>query len=131
MKKYFVFSLIAALLVATFTLTGFLSAEKKMVRHIVVLKYKDGSTDQQIQQITDAFAALKGKIPGITAFEQGVKDSGENLHKGFTHIYMVTFKNADARDTYLPHPEHKKFVELLQGSGILEDIFVVDYSPKK
>ena len=43
---------------------------------------------------------------------------------------MVTFENAKARDTYLPHPEHKKFGELLGKLDILEDLFVVDYSAK-
>jgi hypothetical protein len=34
-----------------------------------------------------------------------------------------------ARDAYLPHPEHKKFGELLGRVGVLEDVFVVDFSP--
>jgi NAD(P)-dependent dehydrogenase (short-subunit alcohol dehydrogenase family) len=45
--------------------------------------------------------------------QYGVNNSPENLHKGFTHVYLITFENADARDAYLPHPEHKKFGELL------------------
>jgi hypothetical protein len=41
----------------------------------------------------------------------------------------MTFTDAAARDTYLPHPEHKKFGQLLGRLGILEDAFVVDYTP--
>jgi hypothetical protein len=40
---------------------------------------------------------------------------------------MLTFTDAQARDAYLPHPEHKKFGETLRASGIFEDVFVVDY----
>nr|PZN55858.1 MAG: hypothetical protein DIU61_05020 [Bacteroidota bacterium] len=104
--------------------------KEEPVRHIVVLKFKDGASKEKVQQITDAFASLERKIPGITSFEHGVNNSQENLNKGFTHVFMVTFENIKARDAYLPHPEHQKFVELLTGSGILEDLFVVDFSLK-
>lgn len=49
--------------------------------------------------------------------------------QGFTHVYLLTFKDAAARDAYLPHPEHKKFGQVLGKSGIFVDAFVVDYTP--
>ena len=42
---------------------------------------------------------------------------------------MLTFDSVASRDAYLPHPEHKKFGELLGQLGVLEDAFVVDYVP--
>lgn len=99
------------------------------VRHVVVFKYKPTATPAQIQQVTDAFAALRTAIPGITAFEHGVNNSPEQKNLGFTHVYLMTFTDAAARDTYLPHPEHRKFGQLLGTLGILEDAFVVDYVP--
>jgi hypothetical protein len=106
-------------------------AQKQPVRHIVVFKYKPGATPEQIQQVTQAFRGLRGKIPGITGFEDGVNNSPEKKNLGFTHVYMVTFESAGARDAYLPHPEHKKFGELLGKLGVLEDAFVVDYAPSR
>ncbi|WP_396627043.1 Dabb family protein [Luteitalea sp.] len=99
------------------------------VRHVVVFKYKPEATPAQIQRITDAFRALSKSIPGITGFEDGVNNSPEGLNQGFTHVYQLTFKDAAARDAYLPHPEHKKFGQLLGTSGIFVGAFVVDYSP--
>lgn len=99
------------------------------VRHVVVFKYKAGTTDAQIRQVTTALAALKDKIPGIVSFEHGVNHSPENLNKGFTHVYFITFTDAKARDAYLPHPEHQAFGKLLGSLGVLEDVFVVDYTP--
>lgn len=99
------------------------------VRHVVVFKYKAGATDAQTQQVTAAFMALKDKIPGVVAIEHGVNHSPEGLNQGFTHAYLVTFVDAKARDAYLPHPEHKKFGELLTSLGILDEVFVVDYTP--
>lgn len=101
---------------------------KGQVRHVVVFKYKQGATEEQIRQVTEAFRDLKGKIPGIVSIEHGVNNSPENLNKGFTHVYLLTFEDAKARDAYLPHPEHKKFGELLGKLNILEDVFVVDYA---
>ena len=97
------------------------------VRHVVVFKYKKDAAPDKIAQVTRAFADLKDKIPGIIAFEHGINNSPEGKNLGFTHVYLVTFESAAARDAYLPHPEHKKFGDLLGKLGILEDAFVVDY----
>ena len=98
-------------------------------RHIVVFKFKAGATDAQIREVTDAFVALKTKIPGIVSLEHGVNNSPEKRNQGFTHVYQVTFTSAAARDAYLPHPAHKAFGELLGRLGVLESVFVVDYVP--
>jgi hypothetical protein len=99
------------------------------VRHVVVFRYKPDASPQKIQQVTDAFVALKDKIPGILAVEHGVNNSPEKLNQGFTHVFQMTFANAAARDTYLPHPNHKAFGTLLGSLGILDAVFVVDYTP--
>jgi len=104
---------------------------KQPVRHIVVFKYKPTATAEQIKQVTDAFRELKNKIPGITGFEDGVNNSPEGKNLGFTHVYMMTFEDAAARDAYLPHPEHAKFGKLLGTLGIVADVFVVDYATGK
>ena len=58
-----------------------------------------------------------------------MNNSPEKKNLGFTHVYVLTFENAAARDAYLPHPEHRKFGQLLGKLGVLEDAFVVDYTP--
>lgn len=97
------------------------------VRHVVVFKYRDDATEAQIQQVTDALRSLKDRIPGILAFEHGTNHSPEGKDQDFDHVYLITFEDAAARDTYLPHPEHAAFGRLLGEVGILEDVFVVDY----
>lgn len=116
--------LLAAVLM---TFGAFTISEKGEVKHIVVFKYKASATPEQINEVTAAFKALKDKIPGIISFEHGINNSPEGLNKGFTHIYLLTFKNVAARDAYLPHPEHKNFGALLGKLGILEEPFVVDF----
>ena len=99
------------------------------MRHVVVFKYKPSASQQDIDTVTGAFQRLQHTIPGIVSFEHGVNNSPEGKNLGFTHVYLLTFETAAARDAYLPHPEHTKFGELLAKLGVLEDVFVVDYSP--
>jgi hypothetical protein len=103
------------------------AAQKQPVRHVVVFKYKKGAPEAQIAQVTRAFRDLRTSIPGITGFEDARQQQPEGKNLGFTHVYMLTFDSVASRDAYLPHPEHKKFGELLGKLGVLEDAFVVDY----
>jgi hypothetical protein len=120
-------SLLIALVALGAVMVSMTPPPSKKVKHIVVFKYKSTATASQIEEVTSAFKALKGKIPGIISFEYGTNNSPENLNKGFTHVYLLTFKDAASRDAYLPHPEHKKFGELLGRLNILEEPFVVDF----
>lgn len=104
--------------------------EKEPVRHVVAFKYRADASRDDIQRITDALRELRHSIPGIVSFEYGINSSPEGLNDGFTHLYLITFESAAARDEYLPHPEHEKFGELLSELGVLEEVFVIDYVPQ-
>ena len=116
-----------SVLIAILSLTAFMFVKSNEVKHIVVFKYKEKATLAEIEEVTQAFKALKGKIPGIVSFVYGVNNSPENLNKGFTHVYLLTFKDVASRNAYLPHPEHKKFGELLGKLDVLEEPFVIDF----
>ena len=130
MKKGICWLLALVTIPAALLLISAMTKENETVRHVVVFKYKPGAAPAQIKEVTDAFRQLTKDIEGITGFEHGVNNSPENKNQGFTHVYMLTFKDAKSRDAYLPHPEHKKFGELLGKLNVLEDAFVVDYEPK-
>ena len=97
----------------------------KKIRHVVCFKFKEDATDAQIRKVEKAFAGLKKKIPEIKGLEWGVNNSPEGLNKGFTHCFIVTFADEKGREIYLPHPDHKAFVEVLK--PILDDVFVIDF----
>lgn len=100
----------------------------QQLRHVVILMFKQSATASQIARIEENFIALKSLIPEIIDIEWGTNVSSENLEKGFTHCFLLTFTNAADRDTYLVHPEHKRFVEFLLPN--VEDVFVIDYEAK-
>jgi hypothetical protein len=97
------------------------------VRHIVIFKFQPGTTEKQIETLTQEFRSLKERIPGIVDFEYGINNSPEGLNQAFTHIYMLTFESVEARDIYLPHPEHQKFGQFVGQLGIISGVFVVDF----
>lgn len=101
------------------------SAQKKLLRHVVLFQFKEDVTEEQIQEVTDAFAKLPEKIDVIVDFEWGTDVSSENLAADFTHCFLVTFKDTAGRDAYLPHPAHQKFVELVKPR--VQKVLVVDY----
>lgn len=98
---------------------------EKLLRHVVLIKFKKGTTDKDITQVERAFSNLSDKIPQIAGYEWGLNNSPEGLDKGFTHCFMVTFKTEEDRAIYLPHPEHTAFVKVLE--PYLADVLVVDY----
>src|SRR5689334_7814697 len=108
-------------------MTSYSQSKSKQVKHVVVFKFKADATADQIAEVTAAFKGLKKSIPGIVSFESGANISTENLNKGFNHAYLLTFENVASRDAYLPHPEHKKFGDLLTRLQVVEDVFVIDF----
>ena len=97
-----------------------------VLRHVVIFKFKDETSLEQIEKLNSSFAELPKHISAIQDFEWGLNDSPEDLHQGFTHCYLVTFHSEEDRDNfYTPHPKHQAFVASLQPH--LEKAFVVDY----
>ena len=99
------------------------------VYHVVHFKFKADAKKDDIEKVVTAFAGLKTKIPTIQDFQHGTNSSPEGLSKGFTHCWIVTFKNTADRDAYLIDPAHKAFVEVLKPH--LEEPMVVDFVPTK
>ncbi len=98
------------------------------IKHVVLFKFKDTAKPEEVEKVCAAFADLQNKVPGIVHYEAGTNVSPEPHSKGLTHAFVLTFKNAAARDAYLPHPDHKAFGTLL--GPILADVCVVDYEVK-
>ncbi|WP_299124485.1 Dabb family protein [uncultured Winogradskyella sp.] len=109
------------------TLDGMEIIAKKL-RHVVLFKFKESATKDDIKKIETAFIELPDKIKEIEDFEWGLNNSPEGLDKGFTHCFFVTFNSEEARSKYLPHPDHKAFVDIL--GPHLEDVLVIDYWAK-
>ncbi|MET6990129.1 Dabb family protein [Sediminicola arcticus] len=100
-------------------------SQDSVLRHVVLFKFKKGTSKSDISKIEAAFNALPSKINAIHSYEWGLNNSPEGLNKGFTHCYFLTFKSEEDRAIYLPHPDHKAFGTAL--TPHLRDVLVVDY----
>jgi hypothetical protein len=85
---------------------------EKLLRHVVLFKFKDDATKEQVKEIVDAFRGLPKKIDAIADFEYGTDVSVEGRAQGFTHCFVVSFRDEKGRDTYLPHAAHQDFVKI-------------------
>ena len=102
-----------------------IQTQDSVLRHVVLFKFKEGTTKAAIATVEESFNALPSKIKAIHSYEWGLNNSPEGLNKGFTHCYFLTFKTEEDRGIYLPHPDHKAFGAIL--TPYLEDVLVVDY----
>jgi len=105
------------------------ATEGKALYHVVSIKFKEGADQEKVKAAEEAFAALKGKIPGITSLHWGTNVSPENKNKGFTHCFVLTFSSEKDRDAYLVHPDHKAFGKVL--GPVVADVMVIDFWAKE
>lgn len=122
-----VIAIIATCIIAATIISG-TNKEQKMLRHVVVFKFKDDASPEDVKKVENAFRALPSKIKEIKGFEWGTNNSPENLAQGFTHCFFLSFKSEEDRAAYLPHPAHKAFGDVLK--PYLDKVFVIDYWTK-
>ena len=95
------------------------------LRHVVLLRFADGIDEAAVAALCAAFVALRDAVPGVRALEWGCNQSPEGLDRGFTHAFTLSFDDCAARDAYLVHPAHGRFVDTLGAS--LARSLVLDY----
>ena len=96
-----------------------------LLKHIAIAKFKPGTSDKQIGAFFEAIGRIREVVPGILDYSWGVNNSTEGLSQDFTHAFVMTFKDAATRETYLRHPAHEN-----AKNGILpsiEAVVVLDY----
>ena len=99
---------------------------KELIRHLLFVKFKEGVLQGDIVRARSEFSEIQNKIEGLSGFEWGENTSPEGFSEEFTHCIQLIFANEEARDRYIPHPDHEKLKNTLL--PILEKIIVIDYS---
>lgn len=97
----------------------------KVLKHVVMYKFKDDCTAAQVQEVIDAFSGLPKKVDTIIGFEKGLNTSKEGKSDGLTHVFVVTFKDEAGLATYLKHPAHDAYVKVVKDKR--EKVVVFDY----
>lgn len=97
-----------------------------MIKHIVLLKIKEGVLERRVRECLEAISNLKDKIDGIVSIDCGKDNSPENKNQGYLYGFTVCFGDSKSRDNYISHPEHQKVVKE-HIIPIVCDVLVFDY----
>jgi hypothetical protein len=100
-----------------------------MIHHLVLFRFRGDLPPEAVPAMFAELWTLPERIDGITDLRGGPDCSREGLSKGFTHGFCMTFRDAAARDAYLPHPEHQRVVDLLLPmlEGGLDGVITFDF----
>ncbi|HLO44824.1 MAG TPA: Dabb family protein [Leadbetterella sp.] len=102
-----------------------IKSSQKLLRHVVIFKFNDSSSAEDVQHVADTFYALKKSVPQIKDMEWGINNSPEQFNQGFTHCFIISFKSEKDLADYQNNSNHKAFQEVLKPH--MEKVFVVDY----
>jgi hypothetical protein len=97
-----------------------LAAEKpKTVIHVVTIKWKEGTTDDQIKKAVGGVEAAAKLYPGIkNIWLRPIKVQGQPIGKcepgssGVTHAVVMEFESEAALEKYANSPAQKAFYEV-------------------
>jgi hypothetical protein len=95
------------------------------VKHVVLLKFKEGTAEDQISKFFDDLLDLSETVPGIDDYVSGTNCSPEGAAQGMTHGFIMTFSDAAARDAYIVHPEHERFKT--GALNVVESVLIFDF----
>ena len=98
-----------------------------VVRDVVLFQFKPTAPPEQVKAIEKRFLSLQDEIPEIQSIEGGHNISPEHLNEGYTHVFVLTFRNPTARNAYIKHPARAEFVRSMAND--LERCLVMDYFP--
>ena len=98
---------------------------KAMIRHIVIFRFKPDASQASKSELVSNLEALFDSIPAVQAFESGTNISKEGLDEGFSHVFLLTFKDEAGRDNYVEHAEHRRFVK--ENLTYVDSVLALDY----
>lgn len=86
----------------------------KSVIHVVTVKWKDGTTEAQIQKALDGVKALPSKYPGITRVwvNSFSVQNPAGVEKKRTHAFVMEFASRDALTKYKDSDAQKEWYEV-------------------
>jgi len=76
--------------------------------HAFNFKFKAGVSDDEIAELMNELASLKGKIPVLKELLVGKNEA--QWHRGFQYGQISVFDKKEDLMTYDKHPEHRKLV---------------------
>ena len=83
------------------------------ISHVVLVSWRSGRQADAEESVRPAVRGFVDTVPDVLFVVEGHSSSPEGLEDGFDYGFIVTFATADARDTYLTHPNHLPVAEAI------------------
>ena len=80
-----------------------------MIKHILLFRFTDESTDQQRQSMLDELATFPERFPAMRSWTMGENRSSRDDR--FSHGLVVEFETEEQLVEYLATEEHERFVQ--------------------
>ena len=93
-----------------------------MLRHVVLFRFTEATTEEDTARISAAAAELPGKVPAIRVYA-----FGPDLRLGegsWDYAIVGDFDDADGWAAYDAHPDHDRFRRDVIGPHIAERVSV-------
>jgi len=100
---------------------------ENLLRHIVIITFKQGTAADSIKELDDVYKDLS-KSPFVKDFEMGVNISSRDTSE-IKHVYITTFTSRENMKSYQKIPEYSSLFKI--SLLIADDVSVVDYWAEK
>jgi len=97
-----------------------------MLHHIVLMKFKPGTSEEDVERLAAMLDALPDKIIQIQTYEFG-RDIART-ERSYDFALVSGFANLEALKRYQVHPDHQNVVAHIR--AICDDIRAVDFTSK-
>jgi hypothetical protein len=95
-----------------------------MIDRIILLKFDESTSKEQLLQVVKRFKALQNHLTGVLTMQGGLNTSDRN--QGYQVVLAVRFENQMALDGYEANPAHHACSAFIREVG-RQDGIVVDY----
>ncbi len=93
-----------------------------MIDHIVLIKFGESTTREQLTEVVTRFKALRSHLTGIVDLQAGINFSGKS--QGHQVVLSVRFENKAALEAYGPNPHHQAVAAFIREVGRVDSIIV-------
>jgi hypothetical protein len=93
-----------------------------MIDHIVLVKFGESTTQEQLKEVVERFKALRSHLTGVLDLQAGLNFSEKN--QGYQVILSVRFENRAALEAYGPNPQHQAVAAFIREAGRVDSLIV-------
>ncbi|KAL3717541.1 hypothetical protein ACJRO7_009041 [Eucalyptus globulus] len=100
---------------------------KGFMRRVLLVKFKAETAPDHVERFIKDYSNLVNLIESLKTWHMGNDVIIDNLHEGFTHVFELTFEDAEGAAAYVVHPAHLEFHERI--AHLVEKTAMIDYKP--